>query len=125
MLVSLISYSQYPAVKAIGKDSVVIMTVKQGQEINQKFLFLNDSITSLNRSLFDKNSEILFLSNEKQKLNNNLLVTSEKVNLLDNEIKRLNTFIVKQDRQHWDEKIRWGGWMFFSFVLTVVLGSLK
>jgi hypothetical protein len=53
MLVSLSSYSQYPTVKTIGKDTVVIMTVKQGEDINQRFILLNDSIKKVNVS-FDK-----------------------------------------------------------------------
>lgn len=48
MLVSLLSYSQYPTVKTIGKDTVVIMTVKQGEDINQRFTFLTDSIKKVN-----------------------------------------------------------------------------
>lgn len=48
MLVSLLSYSQYPTVKKINNDSVVIMTLKQGEDINKRFLFLNDSIKKLN-----------------------------------------------------------------------------
>lgn len=51
MLVSLSSYSQYPTVKTIGKDTVVIMTVKQGDDINKRFTFLNDSIKKVNDNL--------------------------------------------------------------------------
>lgn len=53
MLVSLSSYSQYPTVKTIGKDTVVIMTVKQGEDINRRFVLLNDSIKKVNVR-FDK-----------------------------------------------------------------------
>ena len=48
MLVSHLSYSQYPTVKTIGKDTVVIMTVKQGEDINKRFTFLTDSIKKVN-----------------------------------------------------------------------------
>lgn len=51
MLVGLSSYSQYPTVKTIGKDTVVIMTVKQGDDINKRFTFLNDSIKKVNDNL--------------------------------------------------------------------------
>lgn len=53
MLVSLSSYSQYPTVKTIGKDTVVIMTIKQGEDINNRFTFLNDSIKRVNTN-FEK-----------------------------------------------------------------------
>lgn len=51
MLVSLSSYSQYPTVKTIGKDTVVIMTVKQGDDINNRFTLLTDSIKKVNQNL--------------------------------------------------------------------------
>ena len=53
MLVSLISYSQsYPIAKTIGKDSVVIITTKQAEDINASHNKLTDSIKALeNKSL--------------------------------------------------------------------------
>jgi hypothetical protein len=51
MTVSLSSYCQYPVVKTIGKDTVVIMTVKQGDDINKKFMSLNDSLSALNQEI--------------------------------------------------------------------------
>lgn len=48
MLVSLLSYSQYPTVKTIGKDTVVVMTLKQGEDINKRFVSLEDSIKKVN-----------------------------------------------------------------------------
>jgi hypothetical protein len=48
MLVSLISYSQsYPIAKTIGKDSVVIITTKQAEDINVSHTKLVDSLKSL------------------------------------------------------------------------------
>ena len=48
MLVSLTSYSQsYPIAKTIGKDSVVIITTKQAEEINGSHIKLSDSLKSL------------------------------------------------------------------------------
>lgn len=48
MLVSLTSYSQsYPIAKTIGKDSVVIVTIKQAEEINSSHNKLTDSIKVL------------------------------------------------------------------------------
>lgn len=74
MLVSLSSYCQYPLVKTIGKDTVVIMTVKQGEDINKKFGALEDSISaakaqiaSLEKQLVDqKDTFNIQVSNVKQ-----------------------------------------------------------
>jgi hypothetical protein len=47
ILLSVSSYSQYPVIKKIKEDSVVIMTVKQGNEINALYLRYNETIDSL------------------------------------------------------------------------------
>lgn len=47
IIISLSTLAQYPAVKKIGKDSVVIITLEQGKQINQKFVVLEDSIKNL------------------------------------------------------------------------------
>lgn len=46
-----LSYCQYPIIKKIGNDSIVLMTLKQGESINKKFaddktklLLLQDSV---------------------------------------------------------------------------------
>ncbi len=36
-MVSNLSYAQYPIVKKIGNDSVILITLKQGNDINKKF----------------------------------------------------------------------------------------
>jgi len=49
--VSLLSYSQYPMVKTIGNDRVVIMTIKQGEDINKQFSTLKDSLSASNEEI--------------------------------------------------------------------------
>lgn len=44
IMVSLIAVCQYPITKKIGDQEVVIMTTKQAEAINEKFLRLQDSI---------------------------------------------------------------------------------
>ena len=51
------SYCQYPISKVIGKDTVVIMTVKQANEINILFKSYVNTIDLLNDSLTIKNSK--------------------------------------------------------------------
>jgi len=48
------SQSQYPTVKKIGNDSVLIITLKQGDQMNKKFSTLNDSIKIL-KSIISSN----------------------------------------------------------------------
>ena len=45
IMVSHLSWSQYPLIKKLGKDEVVIMTVKQGEDINKKFSLIEASFT--------------------------------------------------------------------------------
>lgn len=56
MWVPSLTYSQYPIAKKIGEDSVVIMTLKQGNDINNTFLKLKDSINTLKNG--DVNSQL-------------------------------------------------------------------
>jgi len=58
MLVSLLSYSQYPVVKTIGNEKVVIMTVKQGEDINKQFSILKDSLSTTNEEILRLRSMI-------------------------------------------------------------------
>ena len=68
-----LSYSQYPVVKKIGNDSVVLMTLKQGNDINNQFSMLSDSIKGLNNSLaiykFDFDKYKVESENKYQQLN--------------------------------------------------------
>ena len=54
ILVSVSSFSQYPQIKKIKDDSVVIMTIDQGKEINALYIGYNKTIDSLkNKSIKD------------------------------------------------------------------------
>lgn len=125
ILASLTSYCQYPVVKTIGKDTVVIMTVKQAEEINKKFLDLRDSINSLGKTITVSKVEIDSLKTEKQKIDSTLILTSEKLTTSDKKIESLDTKIKNEDKQHWREKRMWAGWMLLSIVTTVVVAALN
>jgi len=68
-----LSYSQYPQVKKIGNDSIVLITLKQGNDINKQFTILNDSIKGLNKSIelskFDFNKYKVENENKYNQLN--------------------------------------------------------
>ena len=64
ILLSVSAYSQYPIIKKIKDDSVVIMTVKQGNEINALYLRYNETIDSL-KSKTIKDDSILNIYSTK------------------------------------------------------------
>jgi len=51
ILVASSSYSQYPIIKKIGNDSLILMTLKQGDDINKSFLSYQKRIDSLKDSV--------------------------------------------------------------------------
>jgi len=51
ILVVSLSYSQYPIIKKIGKDSLILMTLKQGADINKSFTQYQRKIDSLKDSI--------------------------------------------------------------------------
>lgn len=125
MLVSLSSYCQYPTVKVIGKDTVVLMTIKQGQDINQKFMDLTTEIQTLKDSISQKKNEVISLNSDKQNLSTSLNSISIKSQGLQDENDKLRILIKNNDKFHLKERQKWAGFMFFSFVVTVMLGALK
>jgi hypothetical protein len=68
ILVASSSYSQYPIIKKIGKDSLILMTLKQGDDINQSFVKYKKKIDSLNDSVVYKRFLIDSLNTEFKNL---------------------------------------------------------
>lgn len=79
----------------------------------------------LNRVILETKSDIATLSIEKQKMNVVLDTTSQKLATSDKEVVRLNNLLKTKEKEHWKEKEAWGGWMFFSVVVTVLVAALK
>ncbi len=119
MLVSLSSYCQYPTVKTINNEQVVIMTLKQAEDINKKFSSLNEDILSLKDSVNKTNKNLNLTVSEKNKLDSLLKLNSNKLVMTEEEVKRLNKWIQDNDKMYWREKRQWAGWMVFSFVLII------
>lgn len=124
MLVSLFSYSQYPTVKTIGNEQVVIMTLKQGEEINKKFSSLSDSIKILNESISEKIYKLNISDIQKARLDSLLSEKNKTIVMTEEELKRLKKILEDSDKSHWREKKQWGLWMFVSFIVTVIGFSL-
>lgn len=119
MLVSLSSYCQYPTVKTINNEQVVIMTLKQAEDINKKFSSLNEDILSLKDSVSKTNKNLNLTVLEKNKLDSLLKLNSNKLVMTEEEVKRLNKWIQENDKMYWREKRQWAGWMVLSFILIV------
>lgn len=62
------SYSQYPIVKKIGNDSLILITLKQGEEINKSFIQNQKKLDSLKDSVYHKRLLIDSLNVEFDKL---------------------------------------------------------
>lgn len=86
MLVSLSSYCQYPTVKTIGKDTVVIMTVKQGENINKQFTSLNDSLSALNKDLLELRVAVGRMNVTNTQLSKNLAKSNDEVITVNKEL---------------------------------------
>ncbi len=54
-MVSNLSYSQYPILKKLGSDSVVIMTLKQANQVNKYYLNKEQEVALLKDSIFMQN----------------------------------------------------------------------
>ena len=124
-MVSHLSYCQYPTVKVIGKDTLVLMTLKQGQDINQKFMDLTNDIQTLRDSL--NRRDILFtkLQTEKDTLFQSLSLLSVKTKNIEEENMKLKILLADRENTYEYEKKKWAGWMFFSAMMTVLVGALK
>lgn len=62
------SYCQYPIIKKIGKDSLILMTLKQGDDINKSFSNYQKKLDSLKDSIENKKVLIDSLNKEINKL---------------------------------------------------------
>lgn len=86
MLVSLSSYCQYPTVKTIGKDTVVIMTVKQGQDINNQFTLLNDSLSALNELTLTLRKQMASMGVRNIQLSSSLTKSMDEVGVVTKQV---------------------------------------
>jgi hypothetical protein len=86
MLVSLSSYCQYPTVKTIGKDTVVIMTVKQGEDINNQFTVLKDSLSTLNELTLTLRKQMASMGARNIQLSKNLSKSMDEIGVVTKQV---------------------------------------
>jgi len=95
--VSNLSYCQYPIVKKLGNDSVVIMTVKQAVTINSTFQSNQNTIDSLKTHVYIKDSII----NKKKTTYDSLYKITDQYRIRYDE--RLNMRIpIAKDNNRWE-----------------------
>ena len=86
MLVSLSSYCQYPTVKTIGKDTVVIMTLKQGEDINNQFTLLKDSLSTVNELTLTLRKQMASMGARNIQLSKNLTKSIDEVGVVSKQV---------------------------------------
>ena len=115
-LVSNLSYCQYPIVKKLGNDSVVIMTVKQAVTINSTFQANQNTIDSLKMHVYIKDSII----NNKKTTYDSLYKVTDQYKIRYDE--RLNMRIpVPKDNSGWDFAQK----MVLIFVIILQFSTIK
>lgn len=73
ILITNLSYSQYPIIKKIGDDSVVLITIKQGEDINKKFTEDRQKLSLLKDSVSLERRRVDSLRNRYDSLNSELI----------------------------------------------------
>ena len=74
-----ISYCQYPIVKKIKNDTVVILTLNQSEQINKLFINYSDTIGKLKKSLNKTNDSLNTNKTKYDSLFNTILTEKDSV----------------------------------------------
>lgn len=102
-MVSLSSYCQYPTVKVINNDSVVIMTLKQAQEINVQFTSFKESLATKDKTIIELKSKIGLLEksmkDSTEQFNSKLSIIFKQNDFLVSENKRIEKKIWSDKRE--------------------------
>ena len=72
------SYCQYPIIKKIGNDSVVLITIKQGEDINKKFSEDRQKLSLLKDSVLVERNKVDSLRSKYDSLTNELIPVTKK-----------------------------------------------
>lgn len=101
MLVSNLSYSQYPILKKLGKDSVVIMTLKQANQVNSYYIDREAKILTLKDSLREQQGLA-----ELNKAYLDYFQSEVARNSQNNNIEELNKQYYAKRELYWENKIQ-------------------
>ncbi len=112
MLVSLTAVCQYPMTKKFNGTDVVIMTTKQAEDINNKFLKMKDSITQFNNNLNGCITSLYFTQNKLEialdslsKIDQTLRLTMNNYNTRTKEYNELRQDFIKVNKNHRENTI--------------------
>jgi len=109
------SYCQYPIVKKIGNDSIILMTLKQGEQINRSYEINKNQIDSLKR-----------LVNNSIKVNDSILILSDST-------KKILTLKANEYRLRYEERLNMpikykyhdDGWDFIQKMVLILVIALQ
>jgi hypothetical protein len=82
-------------IKTIGKDTVVIMTVKQGEDINNQFKSMNDTIQTLRNKTLSLNVK---MTEQKQSLDSQLVIKNDQIDLSKKEYEKVKAQVLKTEK---------------------------
>ena len=95
---------QYPLIKKINNEEVVIMTIKQGEDINKQFTKLKDSIdkfqyklANIKATLFDS---IKTLNKNQEALNKELRITKNDLGWYQKEVGQYRDSYIQLNKEH-------------------------
>lgn len=103
-MVSLTVFAQYPTIKTINGTKVVMMTVPQAEQIDNKFAKLSDSISFLKSTLISKEKEMVFVRSEKTKVDFELQRAERRLTLSNYQIDSLNREMKRIEKLEFIEK---------------------
>lgn len=100
IMVSLIAVCQYPITKKIGDQEVVIMTTKQAEAINDKFLRMQDSIKKASSKVVVVQTDNKYLLDSIKNLRFELKETSNKVRQYQQEVGEYRNSFYQVNREY-------------------------
>ena len=105
-------------VKTIGKDTVVIITVKQGEDINNQFKSMNDTIQALRQKTSFLNVK---MTEQKQSLDSQLVMKTDQLTLSKKEYEKVKAQVWRDEKaaKKTDLFVRVSMLVFAIFILII------
>lgn len=125
------TYAQYPIVKKIGKDSVVIMTTTQGRKINELFEQNDKDIIRLKDSVDSLKTKYVYST----KVIDSLRVMRDTIRVKNDSLYKMyldmkwrrdtNLIIYKKEQKIWTRDVRYTQWFIAAFMVFVMFYSSR
>ena len=100
MMVSLTAVCQYPVTKKIGNQEVVIMTTKQAEDINAKFLKMQDSIRLASKKVVTVQANNTYLLDSIKNLKVELKEATNNARWYQNEVSDYRSSFIRINKEH-------------------------